>query len=201
MNQSSQDTRAPVGLILAGGQSRRFGSDKAIAQLSSGERFVDAIIQALRPHVDRCVVIGSRRAQSVYADEVEWWEEPDGQNGPRSALAQWVTALEELPPAGAFVAACDYPLLTTEVVAGLLRWAHVLADQPIAVVPQVCGFPHPLLAWYSRDALRELRDSTNGPASMMSLFRSIGVVHIVVPSAKSDPYTNVNRPSELSFAP
>jgi hypothetical protein len=46
-----------LGAILAGGRSRRFGSDKALARLG-GERLIDRAAAALRPQVDRLIVCG-----------------------------------------------------------------------------------------------------------------------------------------------
>jgi molybdenum cofactor guanylyltransferase len=46
-----------LGAILAGGQSRRFGSDKAQALLQ-GKALLDHVIDALLPQVDTLVIIG-----------------------------------------------------------------------------------------------------------------------------------------------
>ncbi|WRH76498.1 MAG: molybdenum cofactor guanylyltransferase [Sphingobium sp.] len=46
-----------LGAILAGGQSRRFGSDKALAEYE-GRRLIDHVASALLPQVDGLVVAG-----------------------------------------------------------------------------------------------------------------------------------------------
>ncbi len=46
-----------LGAVLAGGQARRFGSDKALA-LHDGLRLIDHAIAALAPQMARVVVIG-----------------------------------------------------------------------------------------------------------------------------------------------
>ncbi len=46
-----------LGAVLAGGQSRRFGSDKAVAMLD-GQTLLDHALAALRPHCDAVVVVG-----------------------------------------------------------------------------------------------------------------------------------------------
>jgi molybdenum cofactor guanylyltransferase len=46
-----------LGAILAGGQSRRFGSDKAQALLG-GKALLDHVVDALRPQTDAIVVAG-----------------------------------------------------------------------------------------------------------------------------------------------
>ncbi|KQU62281.1 hypothetical protein ASG67_04055 [Sphingomonas sp. Leaf339] len=49
----------PLGAVLAGGQSSRFGTDKAQAILN-GRTLVDHAIATLRRHCDEVVVIGSQ---------------------------------------------------------------------------------------------------------------------------------------------
>ncbi|MDZ3833313.1 MAG: molybdenum cofactor guanylyltransferase [Sphingopyxis sp.] len=46
-----------VGAVLAGGRSRRFGSDKALALLH-GRPLIDHAADALRPHCDALVIVG-----------------------------------------------------------------------------------------------------------------------------------------------
>ena len=46
-----------LGAIIAGGQARRFGADKAAAQLD-GKSLLDHVANALRPQVDALIVVG-----------------------------------------------------------------------------------------------------------------------------------------------
>lgn len=46
-----------LGAILAGGQSQRFGSDKAVALLA-GQSLIDRVAAALAPQVDSIVLVG-----------------------------------------------------------------------------------------------------------------------------------------------
>lgn len=46
-----------LGAVLAGGRSRRFGSDKAVALLD-GARLIDRVLGALRDQVDAVIVCG-----------------------------------------------------------------------------------------------------------------------------------------------
>lgn len=46
-----------LGAIIAGGQSQRFGSDKAMAMID-GRPMIDHVIAALRPQVDELVICG-----------------------------------------------------------------------------------------------------------------------------------------------
>lgn len=66
-----------LGAVLAGGRSRRFGSDKAVTMLD-GQTLLDHALAALRPHCDAVVVVG--RDEGI-AD----WPRPD--MGPLGAIA------------------------------------------------------------------------------------------------------------------
>ncbi|HMO76249.1 MAG TPA: molybdenum cofactor guanylyltransferase [Sphingopyxis sp.] len=59
-----------LGAVLAGGRSRRFGSDKAAALLG-GRTLMDHATAALRPHVDAIVIVG-RASDGAVAD----WPRP-----------------------------------------------------------------------------------------------------------------------------
>ena len=54
-------TTRVLGAVLAGGRSRRFGSDKAAALLD-GRPLLDHVVEALAPQVDAVVVCGRRHA-------------------------------------------------------------------------------------------------------------------------------------------
>ncbi len=69
-----------LGAILAGGQSRRFGSDKALADID-GEPMLDRVIAALTPQVDALMICGRDwRGLEALADR------PPGGAGPLAGL-------------------------------------------------------------------------------------------------------------------
>ena len=65
-----------LGAVLAGGRSRRFGSDKALARIG-GETLLDRACATLQPHCDKVVVVGR--------GDVQDWPEPD--RGPLGGIA------------------------------------------------------------------------------------------------------------------
>ncbi len=58
-----------LGAVLAGGASRRFGSDKAQA-LIDGRPMLDHVLDALRPQVDAVVVCGRQWRGEVMLDDL-----------------------------------------------------------------------------------------------------------------------------------
>ncbi|HVF94192.1 MAG TPA: molybdenum cofactor guanylyltransferase [Sphingomonas sp.] len=99
-----------LGAVLAGGRSRRFGSDKAVALLD-GVTLIDRAIAALAPQVDAVVICGRvLDGRTCVADR------PAKDLGPlgglnaalHHAVAAGFTAVVSVP--------CDMPLLPADLV-------------------------------------------------------------------------------------
>lgn len=58
-----------LGVVLAGGRSSRFGSDKALARFA-GRTLIDHALAALRPHVDAVAIVG--RAHGDVPGIADW---------------------------------------------------------------------------------------------------------------------------------
>jgi molybdenum cofactor guanylyltransferase len=69
-----------LGAIIAGGQSRRFGSDKA-AVLIEGKALIEHVADGLRPQVDALVVVGR-----LWPGLVSILDRPSAQMGPLGGL-------------------------------------------------------------------------------------------------------------------
>jgi molybdopterin-guanine dinucleotide biosynthesis protein A len=108
-----------TGVILAGGASTRFGSDKAFARWE-GETFLARVARAVAPHVDELLVLaraGSDPAGYVHeAPGAIVLPDRRSGEGPVAALRD---ALPAIRGERIVVAACDAPGLTAEAVASL----------------------------------------------------------------------------------
>lgn len=131
------------GVVLAGGEARRFGAQKTLALFRGRPLFAWAL-EALRPHCDELFVMAGPRdaaAVSRAADGARVLADPGG--GPHVALA----LAAKLARGGALlVAPGDAPLLTPSVYAALL------AAGPNAVAVEGTGV-NPLIGVYDRRAL------------------------------------------------
>ncbi len=135
-------------IIMAGGDSRRMGKDKADLLLDGQTllQSVTATMQQLFPQV--IVSVRQPRANidlPQVCDEV-----PDG--GP---LAGLTASLGKVNTPWAFMVACDMPFVVPKVVE--LLAGYRLQHQ--AVVPVVHGHPQPLAAFYATSCLVPLRAS------------------------------------------
>jgi molybdopterin-guanine dinucleotide biosynthesis protein A len=118
MNDATDRPRDLYGLVLAGGRSRRFGSDKAAIEVD-GQSLLERTADLLRPVVRRVYVSATenqsedplRGAFALILDE-----EPG--LGPAGGLR----AAHRLHPEAAWlVVACDMPALDERVVARLVQ--------------------------------------------------------------------------------
>jgi molybdenum cofactor guanylyltransferase len=115
-----------LGALLAGGQSRRFGSDKALALLD-GERLIDRAIAALAAHCDAVVVCGRD-----YAGLRSLADRPRPGLGPLGGLNAALHLARDEGFAGVLTSACDIPVLPEGLLHLLgLELPAVVAGQPV----------------------------------------------------------------------
>lgn len=133
------------GAILAGGQSRRMGYDKA-ALLIEGEPLLLRTARLMREVVSELAIIGPPERAALVPDTPVI---PDSwpNCGPLGGIA---TALQSpLSGEAVVVVGCDMPFLNP----ALLRHLITLASEADAVVVRLDGQAHPLHALYQRRCL------------------------------------------------
>src|SRR5688572_549814 len=115
----------PLGVILAGGASRRFGAPKALARVG-GRRIVDRVLDALSAAVPEIVISANEPALFADLDLPMRADEIPGQG----ALGGLHTALRwamERGRSGSLVVACDMPWITPELL-GMIAERAVSSD-------------------------------------------------------------------------
>lgn len=153
-------------VVLAGGNARRLGGlDKAaieIGGLSLLERALGAVRRA-----QQVIVVGPRRSTSV---PVRWTSETPEGGGPLRATC---AGLELVDTDVVVVLAVDYPFVTPEVVATLIRAAR---SRDGAALKDAGGEMHYVVGAYRANALRAAIDAKRGDdASMRALFVTLDV--------------------------
>jgi molybdenum cofactor guanylyltransferase len=102
-----------LGAVLAGGQARRFGSDKALAQFG-GTALLDLALASLAPHVAALVVVGRDAAPvPVVRDR------PHSGLGPLGGIAGALAHAAALGLDAVLTTACDTPALPETLVTAL----------------------------------------------------------------------------------
>lgn len=128
-----------VGVVLAGGSSRRMGRDKALLEWH-GRPLLEHVLSRLHGAFEQLAVIGGR-PEWVALRDVLWI--PDEQPGAGVAAAI-LTALRRLKQP-CFVCACDMPFVHAE----LGRWLVENASGAAAHIPRWQGQVQPLhAAWF-----------------------------------------------------
>ncbi len=191
-----------LGVILSGGQNRRFGSHKALARVG-GHRIIDRVGDALRDAVDRVVVVANDLA--TYA-EIETDVRPDVRPG-LGALGGVYTAVRWAEGEGYAVAltvACDMPFLPPALLARLVDEAD--RNAVTAAASEGPRGVEPLCAVYGIGCRGAIEAAlARGERAVVSFYPAIRVVVLDAQQVAryGDPATmfmNVNRPEDRRLA-
>ncbi|MEP6742889.1 MAG: molybdenum cofactor guanylyltransferase [bacterium] len=152
-----------AGFILAGGESRRMGTDKS-QLLLGGKTFVDLIAAKLATGSSSVTVVGSQSSAAFRnaPDVFPKW----------GALGGVHTALASCDQDWCLVVACDFPFVTEELFARLAS----LRKGFEAVAPiQSDGIPQPLCTLYQVDPCLERAEQliNSGERKPIALLQSV----------------------------
>lgn len=180
--------RHTLGVVLAGGKSRRMGTDKALLPLEN-TTFVEHAVDVLSAVFSDVIIAGGSSDVSLVAsvpvipDILE-----DG--GP---LAGLISAFEYEPDRNIFLLATDMPYVTAVEVRSVADPAVRGVHARVAVA---AGRDQPLCGTYGRGCFSKAMFGTaSGDLSMHAFLRrvrNVERVHIDVP----EQLTNVNTPAE-----
>lgn len=191
------------GVVLAGGDSERFGDeDKALADLD-GSPLLAHVLEAVTLTTDEPPMLavasgedGERltRALGLDADRVTVVTDDPSLDGP---LAGLLGAARRSESPRLLVCGCDMPLVSAEALDVLIARADDGVD---AVVPVVDGHDQPMLALYDRERVRELAPDLRGqgPRGLLDLLGRVDRVDATeVDASLANAVTNVNTQAEL----
>lgn len=186
-------TRDPVwGLVLAGGQSRRMGRDKALLT-RDGSTQLRRSVDLLERHVERTFV--STRPDQVEEPERRRFRQVVDRYDGIGPIAGILTALEQQPEVSWLVLACDLPNVDDVTIGFLLENRAV--DKPFTAFRSTYDdLPEPLCAIYRPESRaivgKFVKDGIVCPRKM--LIRS--ETHLL---RQPDPSAldNVNTPDDL----
>jgi molybdopterin-guanine dinucleotide biosynthesis protein A len=178
----------PVGVVLAGGEGRRIGGDKAVVELG-GRPLLYYPLAAVHAALDDVAVVCKRATALPELDaRVAIWLEDDEPHHPLTGV---VHALRRAGGRSVMVVAGDMPFMTQALVVALVREAAGAAP---AVVPRAGGRLHVLCARYDPPALAALA-GFDPRASARDTVAALGPQ--VVDWPDDDPFFAVTRPEDL----
>ena len=108
--------RPILGLVLAGGASRRLGRDKALLRFREGENQLDWTLRLLEPFCERLAISCQEHQKAVRRTsiDVELVVDDPAYSGP---LAGVIAGLRYAAGEAVLAVACDMPLLDASAVA------------------------------------------------------------------------------------
>lgn len=167
----------PLGAILAGGQARRFGSDKALAELD-GRTLIDHVAAQLAPHCDGLLLCGRSGAGGIP-------DRPEAGRGPLGGLNAALHAAAARGVARVLLAPCDTPLLPQALLAALVSGggSRFVASLPVLGIWDVSLAP-----------ICDAYLAAGGRASMQAWAAHAGAEAILWPA----PIANINSRADLS---
>jgi molybdopterin-guanine dinucleotide biosynthesis protein A len=180
-----------AGVVLAGGRSRRFGADKALA-VFRGRPLIAWSLKALRPHVAALALSGS--AELGAALGVDAIADPPG--APEGPLAGVLAGLAWASRQGCThlaTAPCDTPFLPGDLVPGL---AAALGERQ--VVAARAERVHALCALWRTDAALAPLIRDGKQLSMQALIEALGGGYADFPDEQA--FANLNTPQDFAAA-
>lgn len=191
-----------VGVLQAGGQSRRFGSPKAFATYKGVPLFYNGL-HVLQETLSKCLIVS--HPSLLYRFQLE-----DHQtdiildqaaflgNGPLSGL---YSAMVQEKSDWYLQIACDMPLLTKEDILSIIQYAKDSHCQIDAVIPIALGYKQPLAALYHQRCFPFIKKCLeDGQYKMTSFFTDIHVqyVNCVDLGIPEEHFLNVNTQEDLN---
>jgi molybdopterin-guanine dinucleotide biosynthesis protein A len=182
-----------TGVILAGGQSSRMGSNKALLPYRGG-RFIESIHQTMSALFNDVLLVTNTPEQYEF---LPCHKVADIYQG-MGALAGLHAGLSHSRTEQIFVVACDMPYLNTDLIRALLARRH----QADVVIPESAHGLEPLHAVYSRSCLPYVQAALlSGRRRIISFFPQVNVLRFeqtrltaIDPQACS--FSNINTPAE-----
>ena len=188
-------------MIVAGGRARRFGSEKALAQVE-GQPMIAQVAKVLQPACEALAVnarTDSGAAAWAASQGLAVLPDPPGAEGP---LAGVIAGLQWAEAAGAGLLAtapCDTPWLPADLV---LRLAGALTPDAGCAVAAVGHHRHPLCALWRVEQKPVLRAALAGGARHPPLHRlaaELGAAVAQFDDARA--FANINTAADLKASP
>jgi molybdopterin-guanine dinucleotide biosynthesis protein A len=173
------------GIVLAGGQSSRLGTDKSFLNVN-GQSLIEHIVAKLGRLSDNVIIVTNSPEKH---DHLEARLVGDIYPG-KGALGGIYSGLKAAANTHSLVVACDMPFLDLN----LLRYMILLARGHDVVIPRIGEFLEPLHAIYSKGCLEPIdRLLARGGLKIIDFFSEVRVRYV------EEEEVDIFDPQHLSF--
>jgi len=182
------------GIVLAGGQSSRLGTDKSFVTVK-GKPLIEQIVAKLARLSDDVIIVTDSPERYNHLEARRVGDIYPG----KGALGGVYSGLRAAANDYSLVVACDMPFLNLN----LLRYMILLAREHDVVIPRIGGLLEPLHAVYSKSCLEPIeRLLARGGLRIIDFFSEVQVRYVEEDEIDIfDPQHlslfNVNTPSDL----
>ncbi|MGM7720150.1 molybdenum cofactor guanylyltransferase [Metabacillus sp. Hm71] len=187
-----------IGVLLAGGESRRFGHHKAFASYQ-GKFFWEHSFSVLKAVSDKQIIISHPNIAGKLKDAVlcpVLLDEPDVKG--KGPMAGMITAMNHVQAEWYVFLACDIPLITNQAV---LRLLHFRQHDIKAIIPKINGRLQPLTGVYHHSIYSLMKEQLeNHEYRIISLLEKIEVLYVTEKDLQVDPsiFRNVNSQEDYT---
>lgn len=185
-------TKQFVGILLAGGKSRRYGSPKAFAKMDR-KQFYEISYANLRTVCDDIVIVTREEYLSRFPSNLTVITDEASYVG-FGPLAGIYAAMNYFEAANYVVLPCDMPLLRGEILKRLIE----LHTQDVTVVT-TDGYVQPLVSVWNVNVKREIERSLQEKRlKMTDVLECVNTMYVASEKLTDTPYVfmNVNTPRE-----
>ncbi|MCK4326832.1 molybdenum cofactor guanylyltransferase [bacterium] len=185
-------------VILAGGENKRTGLNKALLKLN-GQSLMETIIGKLRNLFKEVIIVSSYPREYEHLN-LKVVKDLIPQKGPLGGI---YSGLSFSKSSHSFVVACDMPFINPD----LIRYMKVRIDDSDVLIPKTREGYEPLHAFYSKNCLDVIRKQLDSEASLkiVDFFDQVNVKYIEEEEVrKFDPdglsFFNINTSGDLNKA-
>ncbi len=187
-------------VILAGGESKRMGKDKAFL-LWNGKTFLRHILEKVSQFSDE-IIISANKSEHIYKEQIKDIKKPvkiikdkNPYSGPLNGI---VSCFDYISNNNVFIATCDTPDINLEVIKYLFKNLKGFD----AVIPVINNKFQPLNTFYKKEAISVGKNLyEKGNKSLFKWVENLNVKYISDKDLKKyDPYLStfrsINTPEE-----
>ncbi|MEO1762858.1 MAG: molybdenum cofactor guanylyltransferase [Cyanobacteria bacterium J06629_18] len=183
-------------LILAGGQSSRMGTDKALVNYQ-GKPMLQRVYQVAAECTQQVYILTpwKERYQNILPSNCNYLIETQSGKGPVNGLSE---GLEQISADWILLLACDLPLLNAEIIQNWINKLYQIPASKLALVPRRADIWEPMCGFYRKNIKTELDTFLkSGKRSFQEFFSSIEVETLEVDDKTDFMLLNCNYPGDL----
>lgn len=185
-----------TGVVLAGGENRRFGGKSKTDILINGKTILVRIFETLGEIFDDIIIVTKNSGNLRESGDYRIVKDILAKAGPLGGLYSGIKASAK---EAVFVVGCDMPFLNRQLISKQIDL--FLDNKCDAVIPLFNGNPEPLHSVYAVSILPVIERilDKNTDYSMMNFISLIRVNYLKVEnsSGEAKSFININSPSDL----